>query len=375
MIRHPIDTGMIETMKTGKITQAVLDRSVLRVLKKHKAAGSFDKIGSDSARFQTGSGSFTTCVTEALPLVASDGLTPEMILTGIENSLAADGAQLQELTLSILWPEAAEESELKKLMEKIAIWCGDHSVTVAAGHTQVSHLVNAAVLSLTGVGTAFESVDRFGSDVDETADMTAVKDTPSHDVVKSCEDKHAGDRSPNGYDLIMAGTCGLAGTVIVTRAGRDQLKLRYPGVLLDEAERLESRLSVQEAAREAAGAGTFAMKDVSRGGVFGALWELGEKTGLGFTVELKKIPIRQETVEICEFYDLNPYQLYGEGGLLIITDSGKALCDKLRQAGTPAEIIGHVTEGKGRVILNGEEQRFLDKPQQDMLEVFREKLR
>ena len=48
--------------------------------------------------------------------------------------------------------------------------------------------------------------------------------------------------------------------------------------------------------------GVRAMHDVTTGGIFGALWELAEASGVGLEIELKKIPIRQETVEICEFF-------------------------------------------------------------------------
>ena len=44
------------------------------------------------------------------------------------------------------------------------------------------------------------------------------------------------------------------------------------------------------------------MHDVTEGGIFGALWEMAEASGVGLEIDLKKIPIRQETVEVCEFF-------------------------------------------------------------------------
>ncbi len=64
------------------------------------------------------------------------------------------------------------------------------------------------------------------------------------------------------------------------------------------------------------------MKDISRSGVFAALWELSEKLQCGFYADLKKIPIRQECIEICEYFDLNPYHLYGQGAILALVPSG-----------------------------------------------------
>lgn len=59
------------------------------------------------------------------------------------------------------------------------------------------------------------------------------------------------------------------------------------------------------------------MHDVTEGGIFGALWEMAEASGVGLDIDLKKIPIRQETIEICEVYDINPYLLISSGAMLI----------------------------------------------------------
>ena len=56
-----------------------------------------------------------------------------------------------------------------------------------------------------------------------------------------------------------------------------------------------------------------AMHDVTEGGIYGALWELAEASGVGLEIDLKAIPIRQETVEVCEQFHLNPYQLISSG--------------------------------------------------------------
>ena len=111
--------------------------------------------------------------------------------------------------------------------------------------------------------------------------------------------------------------------------------------------------------------GTAAVHDLSQGGVFGALWEMADRAGTGLEVDLKKIPVKQETIEICEYFDVNPYELYSAGSLLIGTDHGEALMRELSRRSIPAVIIGRVTEDAGRVIRNGEDVRYLDRPKQD----------
>ena len=69
------------------------------------------------------------------------------------------------------------------------------------------------------------------------------------------------------------------------------------------------------------------MHDITEGGVFGALWEMAEGAGTGLDVDLRKIPIRQETVEICEFFGVNPYLIMSSGSMMIASDDGHHLVD------------------------------------------------
>lgn len=109
------------------------------------------------------------------------------------------------------------------------------------------------------------------------------------------------------------------------------------------------------------------MHDITEGGVFGALWELAESSGVGLEIDLKRIPIRQETVEICEFFGLNPYQLISSGSLLMVSDDGFGLVRSLEERQIPAAVIGRVCDGNDRIVINGEERRFLEPPKADEL--------
>ena len=111
--------------------------------------------------------------------------------------------------------------------------------------------------------------------------------------------------------------------------------------------------------------GAAAMQDLSEGGIFGALWEMADGAGIGLDVALKRIPIQQETVEICEFFGVNPYQMLSTGALLIAAADGEGLVQKMALEGIPSAVIGRTTSGKERILRNGEEVRYLDKPQMD----------
>ena len=93
--------------------------------------------------------------------------------------------------------------------------------------------------------------------------------------------------------------------------------------------------------------------------MFGALWELGGRMGVGLSIDLKKIPVKQETIEICEFFDINPYELLSGASLLLAVEDGVSLVERLGEQGIPACVIGKSIRGNDRVVINGEETRFL----------------
>ena len=114
--------------------------------------------------------------------------------------------------------------------------------------------------------------------------------------------------------------------------------------------------------------GVSAMHDITEGGIFGALWEMAEASGIGLDIDVKKIPIRQETVEICEFYGINPYRLISSGSMLMATEDGNKMVRELEKAGINAVVIGKATEGKDRMIRKDEEEHsFLERPKTDEL--------
>lgn len=92
---------------------------------------------------------------------------------------------------------------------------------------------------------------------------------------------------------------------------------------------------------------------------------MADGAGIGLDVALKRIPIQQETVEICEFFGVNPYQMLSTGAALIAAADGEGLVQKMALEGIPSAVIGRTTSGKERILRNGEEVRYLDKPQMD----------
>ena len=90
-----------------------------------------------------------------------------------------------------------------------------------------------------------------------------------------------------------------------------------------------------------------------------ALWEMAEEEKIGFEIAMGSISLKQETVEICEYYRLNPYQLTSAGSYLILTDEADQVIEVLEKAGARAIRLGVAKAQNARVITSKEEIRYL----------------
>lgn len=116
-------------------------------------------------------------------------------------------------------------------------------------------------------------------------------------------------------------------------------------------------------------AGASALYAMGEGGFLSALWKMAQASEVGLEADLRKIPIRQETIEVCELFDLNPYKLQADGSILIGIRGGEALVQKLRKEGFMAEIIGQTNGGNDRLLYSGGSARYLERPAKD--EIYR----
>ena len=110
-----------------------------------------------------------------------------------------------------------------------------------------------------------------------------------------------------GQDILVTKWIGIEGTSIIAKEKEKELLERFSQAFVDTAKGFDQYLSVLPDSRIAVEHGVSAMHDVTEGGIYGALWEVAEASGIGLEIDLKAIPIRQETIEICEYFELNPY--------------------------------------------------------------------
>ena len=163
-------------------------------------------------------------------------------------------------------------------------------------------------------------------------------------------------------DIVVSKWIGLEGTALLARQYGEKLRERFPRRMIDEAAAFDRYLSVASEAATAMKSGVCGMHDVSHRGIFAGLWEMAQEAGVGLEADLRKIPVRQETIEICEVLGKNPYELSSGGCLIMTAENGNALVTALLREGIPAVVIGRTTAGNDRVLYNNGHKRYLDKP-------------
>ena len=323
-------------MKTGKIPESVLKRSVLRQLHNRRdevllGAG----VGEDCAALTLEADEVFVMSTD--PITGTGKEMGSLAVITTANDLASSGAEPVGVMLTILLPEESEEALLKEIMRDAEATCEKFHMQILGGHTEVSAAVNRPVISVSGVGK----------------------------VKKDAMIKTGGARP--GMDIVVSKWIGIEGTVILAKERERELRGRYATTFIDRSKDLDAYISVLSEAAVAARSGVSALHDITEGGIFGALWEMAEASGVGLEIDLKKIPVRQETIEICEFFGLNPYELISGGSMLMAAEDGNQLVHELEKAGIPAAVIGKAMAGNDRVLRNEEERRFLEPPKPDEL--------
>ena len=170
-----------------------------------------------------------------------------------------------------------------------------------------------------------------------------------------------------GQDIVYAGWAGLEGMLRIIGEKEAELRERFTPAFIGQMKAYDSELCGLSKIAVADAMGVSVIRQVSRGGILASLWDLAKDTELGLNLDLKKIAVRQETIEVCEHFRLNPYQLASGGSFLMLSENGEALADALNQKGIQAAVIGQLTDSNDKVIHNGEDMRYIDRPAPDEL--------
>ena len=331
-------------MKCGKLTESVYERSVIKGMKANGAG-----LGADCAVL-AGNGDCAGILSGQAAAFGMDVRTAARSYLAATNHVvaccanrAASGLFDACANMTLMVPEKLREIKLRAMIETAAVQAEETGIPILGCNVQVLPMVTEAVAVC---------VISAGMENRSESNLVPVK-----------------KQSLSDRELVMTKWLGLEGTAVIAAGSREKLCGRYPSDLVDTAADFYKYLSVAPEAATAVKSGADYLLALREGGVFGGLWQLAAENGVGLIADLKRIPVIQETIEVCEYFDLNPYELMAGGSLLILTENGGELVRALETAGVPAAVIGRTTQGNDRIIRHGEESRFLEPANGD--EIFR----
>ena len=323
-------------MRLGKITRTAWQRSVRRQLHTEDAQTLFALSPSENCSgFETEDG---TAVVWADAHTAGDsGRTGFYAVLQAAGELAAKGVHPREVSVRILFPGESEEDLLREVAAGIEEACERMDMQVSALHGEVTPAVVHTVVCVHAAGT-----------------------TDRNQLI--------GKRSVGqSAEILLCGYAGLEGTLRILDEAEEELSSRFVSAFLEQTKELKNELVTPEQLLSCGADKILAARQIGSGGILAALWELAEDVDAGFEIDMANIALKQETVEICEFYRLNPYQMTSAGSFLIVTTEAEQVIELLKGAGARAGRLGVTKAQNARVITSGTEMRYLDRPAPDEL--------
>ena len=377
-------------LANGKADVNVLDRSVIRRLGKtaiSKTAEPLTTVAntttSKAAELDNKRKSRQHVRLSIDPITVGTQLSGKLSVIETVNGLWAQGAVPCGIETVILLPEGTMESELRRMEDQIAVAAMREGVSVLGGHTEVTSAVSRPVIIGSGIGTknGLRDESRNGLRDESGNESSNVSGNGLRNELRSeLRKEYCLPTALAGFDgqvILMTSFAGLEGSAILGFEKEKELSRQFSASLVQTAKEAADHLSVRSAAEilwRLSGESGFCkngirMVNLSEGGFYAGLWKLAEKTHCGVDVDLKKVPILQETIEIANFFDIDPYWMESAGSLLAAIPAGKAeeVLTRLAESSIPAAVIGTLNDSNQKIIRNGDEMRFLDRPQADSL--------
>ena len=309
--------------------------------------------------------------------------------------LAAIGREATTFTLLASVPEEMPEAEVREYLRAAYAAAGFEDVTVVREKREevLVHVSASGVRTSKEAGATRAVLSKAVALMKDTAadNRTTEKGTATlegavvpGEYSETASTETTEDSQPAAdpeWFIVMAGTAGIEGTLLQYAANRGTMEAMYPKHFLQRIEELPKQAATAELIRAGLAAGAAVAVPGGDGGVYGALWKLGEKLRCGMKVELPRIPIAQITIEVCETADIDPYQIPAGGSALFVTEDPERLMkalpdgsvsaedapkqlkemrDGFAEKTLPVEVIGYLTKEAARILCNRGEERYLE---------------
>lgn len=260
-------------------------------------------------------------------------------LASIANELWMNGAEEIKVEVSVIIPPLVYKSRLNGMLKILRKICEEERIYLEKANGQIVSAVSLPLVCVTGVAKTSECL------LDKKKEAVA-----------------------SGQGIILIGWSGMSGMLQVAEEKEMELREQFSPSFMKKILSYRGNVfgkKVIDIIKANSTDNITMVKHIGEGGILAALWEVAQETKLGLETDMKTFSVLQETVEVCECYRLNPYQLSSIGSFLVIAKEADVLAEKLRKCGVQAEVIGRMMDNNDKIIQNGEEIRYIDRPAPD----------
>jgi hydrogenase expression/formation protein HypE len=289
--------------------------------------------GADGPEGRAGDLAFTTDSYVVSPLFFPGGDIGELAVCGTVNDLAVKGAEPLWMSLGLVLEEGLPMADLEAVIRSVGSAAREAGIQVVTGDTKVVEKgrCDGMYLNTAGIGRIVTSVP-LGPQMIRPGDA-----------------------------IIVNGFLGDHGTAIMARRSG----ISFSPELVSDCAPLWDLVR----AALATGAEIHAMRDLTRGGLAGALCDIAEARGLDMQIRETELPVRSAVRGACDLLGFEPIAVANEGKLVIFCAAlgAEDVLAALRShpLGSSAAVIGEVTArpgGKAVLATRIGGERIIDMP-------------
>ncbi len=320
-----MNLDLSKKLRTGKLPDQILSE----ILEKYTNSNNDrillgPKLGEDAGIIDLSSSNkcLAICVD---PILVNISDAPYFAVAINVNDLVTRGAVPKWASASVFFPENSTLKIVDEFFKQLYEAVKKFDISIVTGHTEITSLVKNPGVVLTMLG----------------------------EVAKDKIITTSGARK--GDSLILTGGAGIEGTAIIASNLSESLKEKINKKVLEKAKTFiyEPGICIAEAAYIAWNHNPNALHDPTEGGVRKGIDEIALASNNGVLIDYDKIPILEETKEICKVTGDDPLGIFGSGALLISIQKEKAskLLEDYKKSGILAQEIGVVTKkNEGRIL-------------------------